>query len=285
VYRRCTALDVVDPRDDDRRMPGSSLRSFDGTSIWCDDSGGSGPAVLLVHGAAVSSRTNFANHWVPGEGGGLCTGDGPTIAGALLDAGARVVGVDLRGHGRSGRSEDPNRYRDDAFARDVVAVADGLCLDRFDAVGYSMGAAVLMRLLDREPRLRSVALCGTGPYMTTGDEAWSIDAVGDWFVTDTWDDERARMFRAYAEVDVHDVASIGAALTGMSQAPRERLAMTSCAVLVLNGGDDDGNDDAARLAALIPGARALVVGHGDHASAVHDGAYIGELVAFLAERW
>lgn len=271
--------------DQDHAMAGIMASSFDGTAIWCDDSGGDGPAVILVHGATVSSRTNFERRWTQAPDGRWVAGDGPTIAGVLRHAGARVVGLDLRGHGRSGRSADPDRYRGDAFAHDVVAVADALGLDRFDAVGYSMGASVLMRLLDREPRLRSVALCGTGPYMVTGDEAWTIDAVGAWFVDDVWDDERAQVFRLYAQLDVHDFASIGAALTGVSQAPRERLAGARCPVLVQNGGNDDGEGDAARLAALIPGARALVVGAGDHGSAVFEAEFVDALVGFLSENW
>src|SRR5690606_26148284 len=57
----------------------------------------------------------------------------------LIDAGRKLVMIDARGHGRSGRPNDPAAYAPYARAADVVAVLDALRLPRADVLGYSMG--------------------------------------------------------------------------------------------------------------------------------------------------
>jgi 3-oxoadipate enol-lactonase len=57
---------------------------------------------------------------------------------------ARLIRYDARGHGRSGASEDPEDYRWDRLAADLLGLADALGLDRFVAGGASMGAATAL---------------------------------------------------------------------------------------------------------------------------------------------
>ena len=146
----------------------SSVVSFDGTDIWFSDTQGRGPVVVLLHGAVVTSMSNFETRSGIGDDGRIGPVSGPTVASTLRDAGGRVVCVDARGHGRSGRSPDPDRYSGDAHARDVQALINALDQDEVDVVGYSMGAMTAARLLGIESRLRAVALCGTGPSHVEG---------------------------------------------------------------------------------------------------------------------
>ena len=67
------------------------------------DSGGDGPALLLLHGWMVSADLNFL-----------------TVYDALADAGYRVLALDHRGHGRGLRTPQPFRLED--CAADVAAV-------------------------------------------------------------------------------------------------------------------------------------------------------------------
>ena len=108
---------------------------------------GAGPAVLLHHGFASSSVTN----WVR-----------PQVATAIADVGRSVVLIDARGHGESDKPRDPAAYSGDAMARDVMALLDHLGLDAVDVVGYSMGSQVAMQLACAEPRVRSLVLGGIG---------------------------------------------------------------------------------------------------------------------------
>jgi pimeloyl-ACP methyl ester carboxylesterase len=87
------------------------------------------PGVLLIHGLGQTAWT-----WTP-------------VARRLVAAGSRVVAMDLRGHGLSDAPTEDGAYRADAFAEDVVAVAEGSGLlvdgpDRLVVVGHGFGGMV-----------------------------------------------------------------------------------------------------------------------------------------------
>ncbi|MFE0776817.1 alpha/beta fold hydrolase [Streptomyces sp. NPDC058861] len=101
------------------------------TTTW-----GSGDrTALLVHGIMADHRT-----W-------------RRVGPALAERGYRVVAVDLRGHGASGRGAGPGEYRPEDYADDLVeTVPDGVEL----AVGHSLGALVLSRAVERLGPSRAV---------------------------------------------------------------------------------------------------------------------------------
>ena len=268
----------------------SSVVSFDRTPIWFSDTGGAGPIVVLLHGATMTSISNFETRFGLGDDRRIGPVSGRTLASALREAGARVVCVDARGHGRSGRSCDPGRYGGDSHAKDVQVVIETLGSDHVDVVGYSMGAMTAARLLGIESRLRSVALCGTGLRHVHGhaDELLSrLADVGRCFQSNNWADHpEHKSYRAFARLDpIHDFESIGAALLGLEAAPVNRLSAATAAVFVLNGGGDNPNDDAAKLARMIPGAVDATRGSADHGLACSDDDFQVAVVSFLRERW
>ncbi|MFB8200522.1 alpha/beta fold hydrolase [Kitasatospora purpeofusca] len=100
---------------------------------------GSGPGLLLAHGAGGSARDN----WGP----------------LLEDLAARrtVVAPDFPGSGDS--PAEPGELSLDDLADRLVAAADAAGLDTFDLAGYSLGAAVAVRAVTRHPgRVRSLLL-------------------------------------------------------------------------------------------------------------------------------
>lgn len=267
-------------------MAARTTTSFDGTEIWFSDSEGDGPVVVLLHGVSMTSISNFDTHFGDDGTGRIAPMTGPTIASLLRDRGARVVGIDARGHGRSGRSSDPAAYRGDTHTRDTVCVLDAVGVDTVDVVGYSMGGLTATRLLGSEGRLRSVALCGVGPGVFGGDERWSRGCGECFQSNDFAAHPEFKPFRAYARLDpVHDFDSIGAALLGLDAITGPWAPVAGVAVLVLNGGDDDGDDDATKLASLIPGAGSKVAGTGNHGMAPSDRPYQDALIAFLKASW
>jgi pimeloyl-ACP methyl ester carboxylesterase len=126
-----------------------AVPSFDGTEIWFD-SQGDGPVVVLLHGATMTSISNFDTYFAAGVDGRVGPATDPTISSLLRDAGAPVVGVDTRGHGRFGWSTDPERYRGDVHARDVAHVLDALGAERL--ISSVTRWARSLRLSCSEPR-------------------------------------------------------------------------------------------------------------------------------------
>lgn len=103
--------------------------------------------VLLLHGFSSSSKLNWHDTgWVA----------------ALLEAGRRVITVDLPGHGRSGAPEDmdsysPSRIRADllqiAFDAGVRPLQDGDPSSGVDLVGYSLGARLAWEFGATQPEI------------------------------------------------------------------------------------------------------------------------------------
>src|SRR5215469_9763118 len=127
--------------------------SVDGIEIAYQTWGDTGPlpAVLLHHGFIANADIN----WVR-----------PGIVAALTHAGRRVVALDARGHGASGKPYDPAFYGEDKMSQDLVQLID-LVLGAtgqsvVDLVGYSMGAIVSLITAARDGRIRRLVVGGVG---------------------------------------------------------------------------------------------------------------------------
>lgn len=109
---------------------------------------GSGHPIVLVHGGTVSFKNNYADFgWIE----------------SLNNNGLQVIGLDLRGHGRSDKPHEVESYGTSNLASDVVAVLDQLSLTRVSLVAYSIGTAVALQLLQSAPeRFDRAALIATG---------------------------------------------------------------------------------------------------------------------------
>lgn len=68
-----------------------------------------------------------------------------------LATGRRVVTVDLRGRGKSGRSSDPADYHFDRLVEDTQKLMNELGVTRAVLVGLALGAEVAMELAVRHP--------------------------------------------------------------------------------------------------------------------------------------
>lgn len=91
----------------------------------------------------------------------------------------QLILVDARGHGQSDKPYDPEAYRIELMASDIVAVLDHMGLDRASYMGYSSGGYLGYALAEHaQHRLRSLILGGTAPYTGSdpaAETAWHID--------------------------------------------------------------------------------------------------------------
>jgi pimeloyl-ACP methyl ester carboxylesterase len=143
-------------------------KSFDadGVKITYLDQG-EGEAVVLLHGFGTSAAEMWTRM--------------PFAQTQFVTAlkGYRVLAVDQRGHGGSGKPHDPKRYGKE-MAEDVVRLLDHAKVKKAHVVGYSMGALVAGRVLASHPdRLLSVTFGGGSPLFQPPKEAGPIHATAD----------------------------------------------------------------------------------------------------------
>ena len=171
----------------------------DGVRVHYEDAGDGEPIVLL-HGFTSS----YVENWV--ETGWVRR---------LLDEGFRVVGMDVRGHGRSTKLYAPAGYETSALAGDVVALLDRLCIDRAHAVGFSMGAGIALQLAMEHPaRVGAVVVAGIGDKAIRGlhdaEEISQIERGLKEGAENTGTDDLARRIRRNAERAGNDTAALAA---------------------------------------------------------------------------
>lgn len=103
---------------------------------------GAGPPLVLLHGATSSGREDFAAQI-------------PLLSKAFL-----VHVPDARGHART-KWDAAEGFRYDWLVDDLEAFADGLGLETFHVMGFSMGAMTALQFAVRAPaRLRTLVVIG-----------------------------------------------------------------------------------------------------------------------------
>jgi len=245
--------------------------SHDGIEIAFFDEG-DGEPIVLVHGFASNKEVNWTY---------------PGWVGTLTRAGRRVIALDNRGHGQSTKLYDPAAYHSAVMAEDVRALIDHLGLTRADVMGYSMGARIAAFLALAHPeRVRSAVLGGLGIHLVDGGAlpdtiAFALEAPSLPDIADP----TGHMFRAFAEQTKSDLRALAACIRGsrqmMTRAQAGRIAVP---LLTAVGSKDQIAGSADELAALVPGAEALVIPGRDHMLAVGDRAFKSGVLGFLERR-
>ena len=243
----------------------------DGVEIAFIDEG-VGPPTLLIHGFASNHAVNWvATSWLRD----------------LVGAGRRVVALDNRGHGQSGKPHDPEAYGTPVMAEDARRLLDHLGIAAADVVGYSMGARIAAFLALRHPRrVRSAVFSGLGEGMVKG--VGASEPIAAALLAPSLDDvsdERGRMFRRFAEQTGSDREALAACILASRQVlTPEELEQISVPVLVAVGSEDDVGGSAEALARLIPGAEFFVIPGRDHMKAVGDRKHKAAVLEFLSRR-
>ena len=104
----------------------------------------------------------------------------------------RLVPMDIRGHGGSDKPHDPEAYRLELLAADVVAVMDDLKIGKAHYLGYSLGGLIAFGLAKYSPkRFPSFIIGGAHPFgiMSQDEVRWWLrllekgkDAVKELYV-------------------------------------------------------------------------------------------------------
>ena len=192
----------------------------------------------------------------------------------LLDAGYRVLRLDMRGHGGS----DPvaGDYTIDALADDVAAALDALSIDKVQYLGLSIGGMIGQSFAIRHGgRLISAMFCDTLPATPAGGEAaWkdriatvkeanSVAPLADgtmdrWFTPAFKPANAARWEQIRTTIAMTTPAGyLGCAAAILNFDFTSALPSVKVPTLVVCGDEDEGTPPVAnkKIAELIPGGR------------------------------
>ncbi|HVE91844.1 MAG TPA: alpha/beta hydrolase [Actinomycetota bacterium] len=264
------------------------VRTDDGLELAYAESGRlDGRPLVLLHGLSGSSGA-----WA-------------STAGAVAPR-FRVLAVDQRGHGESGRTDDPLDFTLERLVLDVFNVSDALQASPIVLVGHGIGATVAMLAALEDPDRVDALVCvgasaapldpasgwmatrvrvaeavqrggiqaGWEAYLESGIFGWELDDIPAEIVG-RWRKEFTRTAPA---------AFVGLAGSASSQPDlTPRLRKLRCPTLVVAGSDDQAfGPQAAALAEAIPGAELKVIPGGGHSPQMSRAEEFNEtLVAFL----
>ncbi len=234
--------------------------SFDSTKIYYETHGNGFP-VLLVHGFIVNSSS-----WKK-----------TALFDSLVSAGNKVILIDLRGNGKSGKPHNEEAYQYDAETKDIMLLIKYLNIYKYDVVGYSRGSIITARLLVWDKKIHKAVLGGMGADFT--DPNWP------------------RRIQLYQALAYDTVASLHGMIQYVQQSgldqqalallqkyqpstPKEVLAKIKEPVLVIHGDSDMVNGSADELAMIFPKAQKVVI-PGDHNHASQTREFAAAVMAFL----
>ena len=221
--------------------------------------------VLLIHGFASSFERNWRE---------------PGWVDVLGEEGHEVRGVDLLGHGDAPKPTDPEAYRDLDRCIEQVLPEEG----RVDAVGFSLGGQLLLRVAARSPqRFRRIAVGGVGDniFRPSGSED-AARAVETGRAGES-DHEASGAFARFAQAPGNDPAALAACLRRPHEPVRAaELAGVTVPVLVVLG-DRDFVGPAEQLMAALPDARLVTLAGADHFGTPKDFRFLDAVVEFLRD--
>ncbi|ASK87633.1 alpha/beta fold hydrolase [Sphingorhabdus sp. SMR4y] len=239
--------------------------SFDGVKLKIHELG-EGRPVLLLHGLFSNAETNWIKFG---------------HAGALADAGFRVIMPDLRAHGESEAPHDPAAYPDDVLVQDVLALITHLQLTDYDLGGFSLGARTTARLLVTGAKPGRAILAGMG-----------LQGLAGWEKRQAFFQEAIRLKDSAKRGDPHwmaiqfmksqkiDPEAARLLLSTFSDMDPAEAASIETETLVLCGSEDRDNGDPEELAAILLNGHHVEI-PGTHMSSVTKAEMNQEMVRFL----
>ena len=222
---------------------------------------GGDPAVLLVHGFASSAEHNWRH---------------PGWLDLLADCGRETIAIDLPGHGTAPKPADPASYQ--KVEAHVAAAVQGR--EPLDAIGFSAGAHVLLRLAADQPgTFRRLALLGIGRGVFEPADPEPVVAA----LAGEPDPENVAgmVFRRLADGPGNDRAALVAFLRRPQRplTPADLARVAAHALVVLGDQDPAGPGDG--LVAALPDARLVTLRGVDHFGTPADVRCMQAVLGFL----
>lgn len=238
------------------------------------------PPVLLIHGFASSIALNWEQSgWIA----------------ALVEAGRRVIAVDLPGHGASAAPEDVDSYTPGRIRADLLQIATDSGARPLDAahpasgldvIGYSLGSRLAWEFGATQPALVRRIVLG-GPSSRDPLAEFDLSAAQRFLADGTPIEDASTanlvtMAQASPESDMYALLSL---VEGIKEEPFEAAeAVPQQPVLMVSGEKDERVAALEVLKGLVPSAEVLVIPGRNHVNVVTARAFKQAAIEFLARR-
>jgi pimeloyl-ACP methyl ester carboxylesterase len=239
---------------------GKYYTSHDNTKIYYEVVGQGEPVVLIP------GFMNTSENWKRAQ-----------LYHDLVDAGYKVVTVDLRGNGKSDKPHSLKAYQDDAEAKDIMGLMKMLRLKKYTVIGYSRGAIIASRVLVKSKRAKAAVIGGMGTGFM--DTAWA---------------RRKMFYRAlsgepvkelegvldYIKKNHLDQVALAYSQGGQPSTSAKEFARIKKPVLVICGDKDSDHAEAEKLSSMIPRSVFTTV-PGDHNNAMKTQEFSTAVMTFM----
>jgi pimeloyl-ACP methyl ester carboxylesterase len=252
---------------------------------------GQGEPVVLIHGWMGDSST-WGRDW-----------SGNTKLNTKGADGFQLIALDCRGHGKSEKPHDPEKYGPE-MAADVVRLLGHLKLEKAHFIGYSSGAFIAGKVAATHPeRVLSVVYAGQAPLVAGAKSssrssevevfAKAVDEgkdLGSYIIAVTPPgkpkptEEQAKAIATflYAGKDVKAFAAAGRSLKSLA-VTEEQLDKCQAPILFIHGGNesDQVKEKVAAVRKLLGRGEVKIVEGGDHISTLTKPKFASAILEFL----
>ena len=209
--------------------------------------------------------------------------------------GFQLIVPDLRGHGRSTNPSKAFTFRQSAY--DVFALLDHLGIDRFKAIGMSMGAKTLLHMATQQPsRVEAMILVSATPFFPEQARSIMREMTAENRTESEW--RQMRQWHTQGDEQIlaiwSQVRSFADSYDDMNFTP-SHLATILARTLIVHGDRDPlyPVNLAMEMFAAIPNAYLWVIPNGGHGPIFGDLTGSGETtvrfvetaLAFLRDKW
>tara|TARA_B110000908_G_C10136033_1_gene394505 strand:+ start:103 stop:966 length:864 start_codon:yes stop_codon:yes gene_type:complete len=255
----------------------------DGVEIFYNVQGeGEGDPVVLIHGFSSSAQGNFG---------------APGITAALATS-FKVISIDNRGHGSSGKPHDRSAYGIQMVA-DVINLLDHLGIEKANVVGYSMGGLITHKLIMKYPERVIKAVSGGAGW--EGEDALPLDELAESLESGKGlgpllvalapvgqPTPTVEQIEAQNQIflSVNDPLALAAVVRGFNQLTNiseAELRANEVPLLYVVGDLDPLKIDVGRAIGVISNAKVVTVPNTDHLTVINHPMLRDSIQAFLTE--